>query len=36
MKPPSTAPRMLPMPPSTAAVKALVPGRKPMEYFTTW
>ena len=25
-----SAPRMLPMPPSTAAVKALMPGRKPM------
>ena len=29
MKPPSTAPVMLPMPPSTAAVKALRPALKP-------
>src|SRR6185295_17722891 len=28
--PPSTAPRMLPIPPSTAAVKALMPARNPM------
>ena len=27
---PASAPRMLPMPPSTAAVNALMPGRKPM------
>src|SRR5690606_20816722 len=29
--PPSMAPGMLPMPPSTAAVKALMPARKPMK-----
>src|SRR5581483_10642087 len=29
-RPPSRAPRMLPMPPSTAAVNALIPGRNPM------
>lgn len=28
--PPTTAPARLPMPPNTAAVKALRPGRKPM------
>ena len=29
--PPSMAPRMLPMPPSTAAVNALSPAEKPMK-----
>ncbi len=33
-RPPSMAPKMLPMPPSTAAVKALMPGRKPMNQWT--
>ena len=30
-KPPSAAPPMLPMPPSTAAVNAAIPGRNPMK-----
>ncbi len=34
VSPPSMAPTMLPMPPSTAAVKALMPGRKPMVWLT--
>src|SRR5690606_15099573 len=33
--PPSTAPGMLPMPPSTAAVKALSPAMKPMQGLIT-
>ena len=33
-RPPSRAPRMLPMPPSTAAVNALMPSRKPPLYWT--
>ena len=33
-RPPSMAPMMLPMPPRTAAVKALMPGRKPMKQWT--
>ncbi len=32
--PPSMAPGMLPMPPSTAAVKALMPGMKPLKKLT--
>ena len=35
-KPPSIAPGILPMPPSTAAVKALMPGMKPMKKLTPW
>ena len=35
MRPPSKAPRRLPMPPSTAAVNALMPMMKPMLYFVT-
>jgi len=31
MTPPSIAPRMFPMPPSTAAVKALSPAEYPMK-----
>ena len=31
MKPPSTAPERLPMPPSTAATNALTPGTKPIK-----
>ena len=33
--PPMTAPGSEPMPPSTAAVNALMPGLKPSEKFTT-
>ena len=37
-RPPTMAPGMDPMPPSTAAVKALMPAMKPMKKFTcpTW
>ena len=35
INPPSTAPGSEPMPPSTAAVNAFTPGRKPSEKFTT-
>ena len=35
MRPPITAPGSEPMPPSTAAVKALTPGTKPSAKFTT-
>ena len=34
IRPPSTAPRMLPMPPMTAAVKAINPAVKPWKYQT--
>ena len=34
-KPPMSAPRRLPIPPSTAAVKALIPSRNPMLYWVT-
>ena len=34
--PPSIAPGMLPMPPTTAAVKPLSPATKPMKWYTRW
>jgi len=35
-KPPNIAPGMLPMPPSTAAVKAFRPGMKPARKLNDW
>src|SRR6266508_793519 len=35
-RPPTTAPGMLPMPPRTAAVNALMPGRNPLKKCTFW
>ena len=34
--PPSIAPGMLPMPPTTAAVKPFKPAPKPMKWYTRW